>query len=338
MLAAAETSPLVLYGLFDVFTTVGALYPEIVSGAPGRPMVDVKIVAAAAEPFRCYGNVMVEPDFGVDEAEETEVVIVCDMYQPVDKPPRGRYQREIAWLKRMHEKGAIVASVCSGSLVLAEAGLLDGLEAAGHWCYRDMFREHYPKVRLRENSVLCLAGEHERIITAGAVSSWQDLAMYLIARLCGAEHALQTTKIYLLSEHTDGQLPFAVMTPRIQNGDAVIRDSQLWIAENYACTNPVTRMAARARLKPRTFARRFRAATGQQPMDYVHTIRVEEAKQLLETSDISVEDVAYAVGYEDPTSFRRLFKRKAGLTPAAYRRKFAGVVAPRLPEVALASR
>jgi transcriptional regulator GlxA family with amidase domain len=326
LLAAAATSPSVLYGLYDVLSTVGAIYPEMTSGEPGKAMLDVKVVATTAEPFRCYGNIMVEPHFAVDALDETDVAIVCDMFQPIDTPPRDGYRREIDWIKRMHAKGAIVASVCSGSLILAEAGLLDGFEAAGHWAYREMFRDHYPKVKMRENAIICFAGEQERVVTAGSVSSWQDLAVHLIARLCGAEQALRTTKIFLLSDHGDGQLPFAVMTPRIQQADAVIGECQQWIVENYASANPVARMAARAGLNPRTFARRFRSATGYQPMDYVQAVRVEEAKQLLETGDISVDDIGYAVGYGDPTSFRRLFKRKAGLTPAAYRRKFVGIV------------
>ncbi len=330
LLAASETSPSVLYGLFDVLTSVGILYPEMTAGKPGDAAFDVKVVAAVSSPFRCYGNIVVEPDYSVDEVDETDVVIVCDMYQPADKPPHGRYRREIDWIKRTHSNGAIIASVCSGSLVLAEAGLLDGLEAAGHWCYRDMFRDHYPAVRMRENLTLCLAGEHRRIVTAGAVSAWQELAVYLIKRFCGPEKAIQTAKIFLFSEQSDGQLPYAVTTPRIQKSDAVIRDAQMWIADNYDCTNPVASMAARARMNSRTFARRFRAATGYQPIEYVHALRVEEAKQLLETTALSVEDVAHAVGYEDLAAFGRLFKRKSGLTPAAYRRKFARIVAPRL--------
>ena len=151
--------------------------------------------------------------------------------------------------------------------------------------------------------------------------------MYLITRLCGPRHALGTAKVHLLSDHSDGQLPFAVMTPRLQKSDAVIGDCQLWIAENYTRSNPVARMAARTSLNPRTFARRFREATGYQPMDYVHALRVEEAKLLLEADTSSVEKIGHMVGYEDPSSFRRLFKRKAGLTPTTYRRKFAGMVA-----------
>jgi transcriptional regulator GlxA family with amidase domain len=228
----------------------------------------------------------------------------------------------------MHRNGSILASVCSGSLVLAEAGLLDGLACAGHWGYRDLFRRHYPKVRFREDSILTFAGEENaRIITAGGHSSWHDLALHLIARLCGTNQAIRTAKVYLLSGHLDGQLPFAAMTRRVQRSDAVISRCQEWIAQNYFCVNPVATMAERSGLQPRTFARRFRAATGYLPMDYVHALRIEEAKQLIETEETGIDEIGFKVGYEDATFFRRLFKRKAGLTPAAYRRKFTGILA-----------
>lgn len=326
LLTTPETSASLLYGLFDVLTTAGSIVPEMLEGKPGRQLFDVRIVAATAVPFRCYGNVLIEPSQAVADVDRTEVAIVCDMYQPINQPPHGRYRQEIEWLRRMYEGGAIIASVCTGSLMLAEAGLLDGLEAACHWAYRDMFREHYPKVKLRDNSILCFAGGNNRIITAGGTMSWQDLSLYLIAFFGGQKQALLTTKAFLMADRSDGQRSFAIMLPRIHGSDRVITDCQAWIAENYECDNPVARMANRAGLTSRTFARRFRSSTGYEPMDYVQSLRIEEAKQLLETDDISVEDVGHAVGYEDPASFRRLFKRKAGLTPAAYRRKFSKFV------------
>src|SRR4030095_10560524 len=94
LLAAEETSPSVLYGLFDVLSTAGAVYSELTSGRPGAKTLDVRIVSATATPFRCYGGVMVEPHDGIDQLDETDVAIVCDMYTPIDTPPRGRYGRE----------------------------------------------------------------------------------------------------------------------------------------------------------------------------------------------------------------------------------------------------
>jgi len=327
ILAAEETSPSVLYGLYDVLYSVGAVYPDMTMGEPGPEALDVRIVATKREPFRCVGNVVVEPHACIDDIERADVVIICDMYTPINVPPRGKYPSEIAWLRRMHAAGALICSVCSGSLVLAEAGLLDGRGAASHWAYSDLFRRCYPTVKMRREAVLCLTNERDRIVTAGAVTAWQDLAIYLIARFCGQQQALQTSKVFLLSSHEEGQLPFAAATRSVDSSDGVIADCQDWIAKNYKVSNPVQRMIERSELNPRTFARRFRAATGYQPIDYVQALRVEEAKQILETEDLGIDEIAEAVGYDDPASFRRLFKRKAGLTPAAYRRKFTGLVA-----------
>jgi transcriptional regulator GlxA family with amidase domain len=323
LLAAAESSPSVLYGLYDVLSTVGVAYPELTSGEHGEKALEVLIVASTAEPFRCFGGVIVEPHETIDRVRETDAAIVCDMYTPIDTPPRGRYQREIAWLNEVYARGAILSSVCSGSLVLAEAGFLNGQEASGHWAYSQLFRDQYPHVKFRMDSILRVSGERDRIVTAGGATSWQDLALYLIARLCGHEEAVRTAKIHMLSDHSDGQLPFAVMVPRIQQKDAVISDCQSWIAENYVCDNPVTSMAAHSGLNPRTFTRRFLTATGYHPVEYVQAIRIEEAKRQLEADTASIDEIGCAVGYEDPTFFRRLFKRTTGLTPAAYRRRFS---------------
>ena len=325
LLAAAETSASVLYGLYDVLSTAGAMYGEVTKGVTGDEILDVRIVSATRERFRCFGGVVVEPHDVIDAVDAADFIIVCDMYTPIDRPPRGVYDREIAWIRRLYRKGSIVGSVCSGSLVLAEAGLLDGEETAGHWGYRELFRAHYPKVRFRAGEILCFGGEEERIVTAGAATSWQELALHVIARLRGPEHAIQTAKLYLLSGHSDGQLPYVVFTHRVQDRDALIGDCQAWIAENYGRANPVATVAERSGLKPRTFARRFRAATGYQPMEYVQALRIEEAKKLLESNDANVEEIGHIVGYEDPTFFRRLFKRQVGMTPAAYRKKFSRI-------------
>jgi transcriptional regulator GlxA family with amidase domain len=327
LLAAPKTTPSVLFGLYDVLLSAGAVYPDMTVGEPGDALLDVMIVSASAEPFRCFGDVLIEPHAALSEVERVNVVVVCDMYTPIDTPPRGQYLQEIAWLKSMHAAGALISSVCSGSLVLAEAGLLDGQPCATHWGYVNLFRVHYPTVRLRPDSVLNLESESRGIITAGGVTSWQDLALHIIARLCGRDEALRAAKVYLLAGHEDGQLPFATMGRCIQKSDAVIAGCQTWIADNYMSANPVGAMTEHSKLKPRTFARRFKVATGLLPMEYVHTLRIEEAKRLLETTSGGGDYVGFQVGYQDPTFFRRLFKRNVGITPAAYRRKFMRIPA-----------
>jgi len=326
LLAAPETSASVLYGLYDVLLSVGAVYPDMTTGEPGEALLDVSIVAARRDPFRCFGNILVEPHLAIDEMDSADVIVVCDLYTPIDTLPRGRYEAEIAWVRRLHGQGTLVASVCTGSLLVAATGLLDGRSCAGHWAYVDLFRTSYPDVDFDPALVLDLEGEADGVITAGGVTAWQDLALHLIARLCGPEHAIRTAKVYLLGGHEDGQLPFSAISQPRRLGDAAIRRSLDWIDANIDAANPVMAMADASGLTRRTFARRFRAATGKRPIEYVHALRIERARQLIETGSGPIDDVGYRVGYEDPTFFRRLFRRAIGLTPAAYRRKYASIV------------
>ncbi|WP_168708449.1 helix-turn-helix domain-containing protein [Hydrogenophaga sp. PAMC20947] len=323
LLAAENSSPSVLYGLFDVLYSVGAVFLDMTAGKPGAESLDVKIVSKDGQPFRCVGEIGVEPHAAITEIHTADAVVVCDMYSPIDMAPIEQYPAFATWLQAMHGQGAIVASVCSGALVLAEAGLLNGREAATHWAYGALFAQHYPDIQLRKDSVLCLSAAKDRIVTAGGGTAWQDLALYLIARFCGHRQACETAKVHLLSGHEDGQLPFAAMNDQINDSDKVISQCQAWVAENFAQPNPVRLMAERAGLNIRTLSRRFRSATGQSPIGYVQCLRVEEAKRMLEDDKESIDGIGAAVGYDDSASFRRLFRRQVGLPPAAYRKKFA---------------
>ena len=331
LLASPETSAMVLYGLYDVLTTVGAVYPELVKGAPDRELLDVRIVSADGRPFSCVGDIPVRPHASIDDFHHPgplpDAVVVCDMYVAVTAVPTGRYPRECAWLQEMHAAGVLLSSVCSGALVLADAGVLDGRAATAHWAYRDMFLRYYPKVNFLENAALCLKAQDAGIVTAGAVSAWHDLAFYLIARYCGYRHAVDTAKVFLMTDHVEGQSPYAVMTRPMEVRDALIAECQSWIAENYEIDNPVESMVERSGLGERTFARRFRSATGYKPIDYVQALRIEEAKQELERNQRPIGEIALAVGYEDGSSFSRVFKKRVGLTPAAYRKKFQSLAA-----------
>ncbi len=329
LFAAPETSAAVLYGLYDVLGSVGSAWPDMTSATPGDPLLDVRIVAATAEPFRCYGGVRIEPHAAIADVHDADAVIVCDMFTPIDAPPRGRYAVESVWLRAMRERGALIASVCAGSLLLAESGLLDGRSCAGHWAYVDLFASSYPRIRFKAGSILDLSSEAAGVVTAGGATSWQELALYVIGRFCGPAHATRTAKIYLLAGHQDGQLPFSATIRRSHLDDRVVAESVAWIEVNYATPNPVAAMTQRSGLTPRTFARRFQTATGRRPIDYVHALRIEGARERLEAGDDSVDGIGFEVGYADPAFFRRLFKRVTGLTPAAYRRKYAPIFGPR---------
>ena len=318
-------------GLFETLRGVGSMAaPEDRDHQPGEPF-EVEIVAERAGPIEGPSGLTISAQRSVREVEETDVVIVPSVAidEEADWVP-GRYPEMVAWIRAMHERGATVCSACSGAMLAAETGLLDGQEATIHWVTEAYFRERHPEVVLRLDEVLVVSGDGGRLVTSGAATAWHDLVLYLVARHVGPATAQALARFHLLQWHQGGQAAFQVFHPATDHGDAVVLSAQRWIADNYAVAAPVAEMVRRSRLSSRTFKRRFRAATGETTISYVQRIRVEQAKRALETGSAPIEEISWAVGYEDPASFRRLFKRVTGLTPGEYRRRFQ---LPDLPHV-----
>lgn len=324
LLALPETTPATLYALYEVFAAVGSAWTELTGEPAAVPAPDVRIVASRPDLRPSPTGIPIAPH-GALGATAPDLMVVTDLALSAGDDPRGRWREEAAWARGCLERGAVVASVCTGTLFLAEAGLLDGCEATSHWGAAGMIRAQYPAVRLRPERVLCLSGPEQRIVTAGGVAAWEDLALYLAARLWGQSEAVRLSKVFLIGDRSEGQLPFAAASQPRRHEDAAVARAQAWVADNYAAPRPVAGMAAQSGLATRTFTRRFRAATGYAPLEYVQTLRLEEARQILETTDEPVEEVGPLVGYEDPTAFRRLFKRRTGVTPARYRRRYRAV-------------
>lgn len=338
LVALPESTPATLYGLYEVFSSVGVAWGEVTGQCANGPRIDARIVAARREPFPSAVGLPIVPQASFDEVSEADAVIVTDLAISPRTDPRGRWPEATPWVRARHQAGAMICSVCTGSLFLAEAGLLDGEEATTHWSAAPLFHRYFPEVKLRPERIILPAGIGHSILTSGGAASWEELALYLIARFCGQMEAVRAAKLFVLGDRSDGQLPYAAMTQIRQHDDAVIAHCQEWIAEHYAEPNPVSRMVAHSGLPERTMKRRFKVATGYSPVEYVQALRVEEAKQLLETGPEAIDTVALLVGYEDPTFFRRLFKRRTGVTPARYRQKFRSLVGPRKDRLADARR
>jgi len=326
ILALPESSAAVLYGLFEVFSTFAESWSTLMTDDPIDKGFDARIVARDRETFRCYGGVPVAPHASLSEIDRADVVIVTDLAVDPRSDHRGRWPDIGPSLHRLHDGGALVCSVCSGSVLLAGAGFLEGLPATTHWAYIDHFREFFPGVNLQPNRILLPAGADNRIVTTGGMAAWEDLALYLIARFHGEAAAIKAAKLYLFGDHSEGQLLYAARLVPKRVDDRTIARAQAWVADHYAAPKCLERMVAISGLPERTFGRRFRKATGFTPLDYVQRLRIEEAKQILETSDEAIDAIVEAIGYDDPASFRRLFKRLTGVTPGRYRQRYREVV------------
>lgn len=314
----AQVAP--LSGLYETLTAF-PLVAGFERDMPREPF-HVEIGAATEQPIRAASGLTLGAHRALADIERTDVAIVPLMM--VDGPDwvSGRYPEAVAWLRARHRDGALLASACTGVLLLAETGLLEGSEATIHWAFAPTFRRNHPGVRLRTKETLVTAGEDERFVMTGGVMSWHDLALYLIARFVGPTAAQSMARMLMLEWHGEGQAPYIAFAPRTDHGDAVVARLQGWLEENVAVDNPVGEMVARSGVARRTLERRFRKATGASPIAYVQKLRVAEAKRRLERTGLSVERIAREVGYENTAFFRRLFRRTTHLTPGAYRRKF----------------
>ncbi len=320
-----ETTASVVYGMYDLFMSAGRDWGLIVEGRPGPQPMRPVIVSSREAAFAAANGVQLTPQRRLDEAADAAIVCVPELAVPPGEPLDGRFVAEIEWLKRCYAGGATLAAACSGALLLAEAGLLEDQEATTHWAYCNALRKRHPRIKLRPQAALVVSGEGQRLVMAGGGTSWLDLGLYLIARCAGVEAAMQTARINLIDWHDIGQQPFARLARSRQSDDALIGRCQEWIADHYRETSPVTAMVRLSGLAERSFMRRFRRATGLSPLEYVHTLRLEEAKQALESSERPIEAIAEEVGYEDASFFGRLFRRNVGLTPAQYRKRFGAM-------------
>lgn len=325
IVAVPETAGSALYGMVDVLRAAGNLWQTLArAGGEGSPF-RVRIIAPSRRMFRCGNEIPVSPELAVGDDPPADLVILPELWLGPDEHLAGRYPALTRWIRARYDGGASIYSACSGSLLLAETGLLDGREATSHWGYQDLFRRRYPQVRFRVEPNLCFADAEGRLVTAGGTTSWHDLALHIISRHLNPGEALRIAKAYLLKWHDEGQLPYQALVRPRPHGDAVVKRCEEWLTSHWRDQHAVAGAVAQSGTPERSIKRRFKAATGVTLIEYLQNLRIEEAKRLLEVSDQAADAICFEVGYEDPSFFRRLFKRTTGLTPAAYRRMFQPV-------------
>ena len=325
LLAVPETAGSALYGMLDVLSATGNIWQTLVRTDVLPTLFQPRVLALRKRPFVCGNNIPVRPDVTVEDDPPADILILPELWLGPDEHLIGKYPEIMEFIRRKHAEGAYVYSACSGAVMLAESGLLDGRQATSHWGYQDLFRMHYPQVQFQPEPNLCFADAAGRVVTAGGTTSWHDLAAHIIARHGSPGEALRITKVYLLKWHGEGQLPYATLVRNTPHADKKVREAEDWLGKHFREPEPVGRLTKSIDVPERTLKRRFTDATGQTLVERVQNLRVEDAKRHLESKRSSIDDISAAVGYEDAAFFRRLFKRRTGITPSEYRKMFKPV-------------
>lgn len=322
IVAVPETAGSALYGMLDVLLAAGNIWQTLVREAEVQHLFNVRIVSPDGQPFSCGNYIPVTPHCAIADKLQADIVILPELWLGPDDNIQGRYPKLMAWLRQRYKQGCYLYSACSGAVMLAETGLLDGCPATSHWGYQDLFSQQYPQVQFQPEPNLVFADPAGRIVTAGGTTSWHDLAIHIISRHASPGEAMRIASVYLLKWHGEGQLPYAALVRSAPHADSVVRQSEDWLKEHYLSSAALAQLVAQSHVPERSLKRRFKAATGCTLIEYLQKLRVEQAKRLLETGELPVDDISTAVGYEDASFFRRLFKRLTGLTPSQYRRMF----------------
>jgi transcriptional regulator GlxA family with amidase domain len=231
-----------------------------------------------------------------------------------------KYKRTISWLRGMKNKGSEIASLCVGCYFLAESDMLKGKEVTSHWAVAEDMQSKYPELKMRSDLLIT---DEDGFYTSGGAFSSLKLIVYLIEKFCGREIALWISKMYSIDMEGASQAHFAIFKGQHRHKDNEILNAQQFIEINYAENISLSAVSAMVNLGNRSFIRRFKAATGNTPMEYLQRVRMESAKKAIEMDILDLTKIVYQSGYKDMKTFRSTFKRFTGLAPLQYKKKFA---------------
>lgn len=308
-------------GALDLFHAANVIASQLQPGA--GPVFAVQVLSLDGQPVRAASGVMLHADHAIDNAPAAQALLVpgISLIEPdALMAAVERLQPLSAWLRAQHQAGAWLAASCSGTFLLAQAGVLDGRDAATTTWFSELFERHYPAVRLDRAATIATA---PRIASAGGAMSYIDLVLLLIETLAGPELARACARFVVLDNRRAPQAS-ALIPHHMQSYDPLITKVERWMRANLRQAIRVQDIAAHAAVSARTLMRRFKAHTGDGPQAYLQKLRLETGKALLAGTNYRLGQILERIGYHDESAFRRVFKRYTNLSPREYRRRFGG--------------
>ncbi len=298
--------------LADLATPVEVF--DLVRDARGRSVYEVRV--CSVEPNVTSKHVGIEVPWRLSTLARADTVIVPG----IDDIHRELPRDVLHAIRRAIDRGARVASICSGAFVLAATGALDGLRATTHWLAAAELARRHPSVTVDPN---VLYVDNGRVLTSAGAAAGFDLCLHLVRRDLGAEAAANVARAAVMPlERAGGQAQFIVHVPPTSEGGS-LEPLLSWLDQNLRRSLTLSAIARRAATSTRTLSRRFRDQVGTTPAQWVARARVRRAQRLLETTTLSIERVATDVGFGSTTVLREHFSQVVGTSPQAYRRSFA---------------
>jgi len=317
VLASALTMPI------DILVAANLLNARRRPGS--QPLFSWSIESPNGQPIRTASGQVMPVDGRISARRTASAVYVASPFS--DEAARFARVRSadteivIRSLQRAHANGSIIATHCTGTFILAEAGLLRHRVATTHWAKAKELAALYPDVRL---NIRELVTEDGSVICGGAVTAYSNVILAIIGRLAGEELACDTARFLLIDRNRGAQTAYARedLVAVQQPSDQFVIQAKNWINANYWRPFRLADVADALGVSERTFNRRFKEVAGVTPIKFIQAVRIEGAKRLLEEGGGSAQEISQRVGYEDLATFRELFKRETGMTLKVYQMKF----------------
>lgn len=313
LIADGVLKPSSLFNAIEVFEKAN----EFLEQTTGASYFEIRLAGTSLQQQLANGlfSLQVAPLEAIGKAG----IIMLPSFAEQDDYAIGKNRVALDWVTSQFHAGAEVASLCTGTFLLAATGLLNGKPCATHWKAEAYFRRLFPELELHTSKILT---DQQGVYTAGGAISSLNLALYIVEKYCGRETALYCARVLQIDIERDSQAPFIMFEGLKDHKDNVIRNIQEFIEQHMGDRLTVDQLAVHCSMDRINFTRRFKKATQLSPADYVQRVKVEGAKRLFESTDQQINEVMYKVGYIDVKAFRQLFKKIAGMTPGDYRNKF----------------
>jgi len=312
-------------GVIDILSLTGVSWQRIMHEEP-EPQFKVWLASADGLPIHCINHLDISAHLSFDEVmqdpnllDDLFAIIVPTIGSSIEHT-LARNPEMITFLRWGYAQQLVIAGNCTGNFFLAEAGLLNGKRATTHWGYKAQFEARYPSIQLKADQLITVDGH---VYCAGGGLAWFDLAIYIIEKEFGYDWALQTAKAFVIDYRRESQLSYGLSRLAQRHSDELIAKIQCYFEDHYNQPQALESISEQFNVSKRTLIRRFKAALNMTPYSYLQQVRIEVSQKLLAETQLTPEQVVHKVGYEDMSSFRRLFKQHAGLTLAEYRQRFS---------------
>ncbi|MEO5997085.1 MAG: helix-turn-helix domain-containing protein [Chitinophagaceae bacterium] len=303
-----------IVGAYEIFITANSYWKE----TGKKELFKIELVGVSKKSEFANGLVSLKPQANISAITKTDLIIIPSLVRDYKKAVKAN-KLLVDWIEQQYKDGAEIASMCTGTFMLASAGLLDGKNCSTHWSAAETFRTIFPKVNLQAEKLI--TDEHG-IYTNGGAYSFLNLVIYLVEKYYNRQTAIYCSKIFQIEMDRQSQSAFFIFKGQKLHGDEMVQKAQAYIESKVDEKISVEELSSRFAVGRRNFDRRFIKATGNTPVEYAQRVKIESAKKAFETSRKTINEVMHEVGYLDVKAFREVFRKITGMSPLQYRYKY----------------